>query len=69
VAKQLPFDRLVRKALKTDNGIPHIDVAELRRVISGYDRTVQERLRRAALRAIDEELAAIRGERDTDETP
>jgi hypothetical protein len=63
MAKQLPFDRLTRKILKTDDGIPSIDVEALAREVKRYDRNVQERLRLAALRAIDEELAKIRQER------
>jgi ribosomal protein L37E len=59
----LPFDRLVRRVLKTDDGIPHIDVEALAREVKHYDRDVQERLRRAALRAIDEELVKIHAER------
>ena len=67
VAKQLPFDRLVRKALKTagesKDGRAHIDVAALAKEVQRYDRDVQERLRRAALQAIEDELAKIRAER------
>lgn len=77
MSKPLRFDRLARKLLKggTTPGAgelvanvgpdqpPRIDVAGLRREIQRYDYDVQERLRLAALRAIDEELAKIQAER------
>lgn len=78
--KPLPFDRLARKYLKGKQRQPgelvarvgpaerpRIDVAGLRREVQGYDADVQERLRLAALRAIDEELAKIRAERTNED--
>jgi hypothetical protein len=63
----LPFDRFVRRFLKpaaeTVDGRPHLDVPALAREVQRYDADVRERLRLAALRGIEEELARIRAER------
>jgi hypothetical protein len=42
---------------------PVLDVAALAKQLQQYDLQVRERLRRAALRAIDEELVKIQAER------
>lgn|GEM_PF-4498819 len=62
-ARTLPFDRLVRRCIRRDDTGPHIDTTALARELQRYDADVRERLRLAALRAIEAELAIIRAER------
>lgn len=61
----LRFRRLEHSVLKTDDaGVRRLDIAQLARELAGLDRDVKERLRRAALRAIEEELERILAERE-----
>lgn len=62
-ADLLPFDRLERLVITQTPHGPRIDVVALARELHRYELDVQERLRRAALRAIETELARIQQER------
>lgn len=62
-ADLLSFDRLERLVITQTPHGPRIDVVALARELQRYDLDVQDRLRRAALRAIETELAVIRAER------
>lgn len=67
MAKSLPFNRLERTLLKRrSDGRVRIDAPKLAAELSHHDPNIHERLRRAALRAIEDELTKIAAERKKD---
>ena len=73
--KLIPFDGLARRFLRRSTSLvadvgpagagAGIDVKGLAQEMAQYDANIRDRLRRAALKAIDEELAKIRAERNS----